>query len=284
MFRWLKKMWWKLRTKTPTVRDDLQRVPDDSGYRPGDNSPTNFKLWYPKAENVHQSSGYKMRSRGEYKSGYPRALTVHWHSGWALLKGFWMRPFPFQTPSTPKLKAMARDYALRCMKGGAKNGYLFFSMDVFGNIYQSRPLNKHGYHAGSSHHPALGYNISDESAGMEILSPGKLKVKNGKYLTWFGLEIPAEQVRHIAEDVGNIKKGFYCMFTKEQETSLIEFTAWLKENSPKVSGADVFKIANLNGHDEVAPNRKTDPGGSLSMTIEQLKTAVRARLKMGVEV
>ena len=284
MMRWLKRMFWKLRTKTPTVKDDLARVPNDSTYTPGDNSTTNFKLWYPLAENVHESSGYKMRSRDEYSNGYPEGLTIHWHSGWQLLKGFWMRPFPFLTPSTDKLKAMAREYALRCVKGGVKNGYLFFVMDVFGNIYQSRPLNKYGYHAGKSHHPVLGYNVSRKSTGIEVLNPGKLKLKNGKYFTWYNLEIPPEHIRHITEDIGNIKKGYYCMFTKEQETALVNFAAWLKENSPNISGEDVFKISNINGHDEVAPTRKTDPGGSLSLTIEQFKNVTRERVKMGVEV
>jgi len=244
-----------------TVNDDL--IPE--------RHPTSYKVWIPNAENIHKTENIKMRTRGEYDKGFPKGLVVHWTSGWMLPKKIFPDPFPRLNQGTSKLKKMARKYALRTAKGGTKNGYNFLIMDVLGNIYQSRPLTKWGFHAGKSYWSSVGHSVSNDFAGIEILNPGKLDRIDGKFYTWFKQEIPKELVRVAQEGDGYVHNGFYCMYTREQEMALKTLCRQLLEMSPH----NIFKIDNIVGHDEVAPNRKSDPGGSLSMNMKEFRKSIR---------
>lgn len=263
----------KKKKDTRTISDAYLDVPNRSVPIKDESS---YRVWIPNAENIHDTEGLKMRTRGEYANGYPEGLVVHWTAGWALQRGFWPNVFPgMNTNADAKLKSMARKYALRTAKGGVKNGYNFLVMDVFSNIYQSRPLTKHGYHAGKSHWQSVGYSVSSHFAGIEILNPGKLELKDGKYMTWFGLEIPRNRVRIINHSSDNRANGYYCQFTQDQELELKSLCNFLWNNSPSVRGERVFSVANIVGHDEVSPKRKTDPGGSLSMSMGVFRGSLR---------
>lgn len=271
-FLWRRIRKW-FRERSSNHEEDQSRTMSDGSETRSDH-PTAYKAWIPFAENIHETEGIKMRSRGEYDEGYPEGLIVHWTSGWALKRGSWPSPFPSVTPSSRRrnLDAMAREYALRTAEGAVKNGYLFLVMDVFGNIYQSRPLTKHGYHAGKSYYPGAGYNVSNKLGGIEILNPGKLKYKDGRFETWFGLEIPSQYVREQEFDHHNIERGSYCVYTQEQEIALSKLVLWLWDNSPIMeSGRRVFQPTHILGHDEVSPGRKSDPGASLSTSMKEFR-------------
>jgi len=231
-----------------------------------------YKAWIPFAENVHDTQGLKMKTRGEYSKGYPKGLVVHWTSGWHLKKGTHIRPFPLKNDQS-KLKKMARKYGIRTIKGGVKNGYNFLAMDILGKIYQSRPLTKWGYHAGRSYWPTVGLSVSNEFAGIEILNPSTLRKTNGKFMTWFKYAVPDYLVRQ-AEARENIAKGNYYMFSEEQETELLRLCVFLYNNSPVVGGEKVFEIGNIVGHDEVSPGRKSDPGHALSCSMREFRNKV----------
>ena len=152
-------------------------------------------------------------------------------------------------------------------------------MDLLGKVYQSRPLTKWGYHAGKSHWTGLGYSVSSKLVGIEVKSPGKVRyLGSNKYKTWFGQVFDKSLVRTISKTEDNIEKGHYVMFTKEQEDSIVNLCCNLWMGSPKIDNKRVFKIKYILGHDSVSPSRKTDPGGSLSMTIPKLQEAVRKEL------
>lgn len=213
-----------------------------------------------------------MRTRGEYADGYPQGLVVHFTAGWAIKRGIWPFAFPLLSPSDMKSKVtkMAREYALRTAKGGAKSGYNFLVMDVFGNIYQSRPLSKYGYHAGKSYWSGIGHSVSSKLAGVEILNAGKLEDRNGKWFTWFNLEVPTEHTRPYYE--GDKYIGTFCKYTAEQERSLKKLCNELLAYSPiRENGSRVFDIRYVVGHHEVAPNRKNDPMGSLSISMDKFR-------------
>lgn len=253
------------------VKDREMREIDDSHVELNSSHPSSYPVWIPWAKDVPHK--YRMKTRGEYRKGFPEGLVIHWTAGWHLKRDHWLKPFPMRNIKDPKLEKMAEEYAYRTCNSGKKNGFNFLVMDVFGNVYQSRPLNKWGYHAGKSFHESVGYSCSKYFAGVEVLNPGRLTEKNGKFYTWFDYEIPEAHVRHV-DGSDSRPRGYYCMFTKEQEDGLLALSLWLLRNSPK----DCFKLANIVGHDTISPGRKTDPGGSLSMTIEGFRDYVEDSL------
>lgn len=274
MKKWWKPWTWFRKYNKPTQEEERRIITD--GAEIGSGHPTDYKVWINGAENIRLSEGIKMNDKGDYRYGFPEGLVVHWTSGWQLLRGHWPTFFPAFSPAAKilKIKKMAREYALRTAKGGAKDGYVFLVMDVLGNVYQSLDMTKHGSHAGKSHWQGVGYSVSKRFTGVEILNPGKLKLKSGKYMTWFGLEIPKENVRHIKTNTANQEAGYYCQYTAEQEVALEKLVNQLCEMSPNINGRKVFKMSNVVGHDEVSPGRKSDPGGSLSISMPEFRKKI----------
>jgi len=235
--------WWarlkrKVRPKPAPIKE--KERPNKNEIIPG--KP---HLWIPFAEQIENGMGFQ----GTYKDNYPRGAIVHYTAG--RFKGG---------------VAKAKD----TMAGGNKNGFTFLIISEDGEVVQGFPLNKYGWHAGQSSHPLLPGTVSDELIGIEINNAGILEKRGNKFYTWFGLEIPEEQVRHITKKNDNQRPGYYHKYTQAQEDSLVALLLWLKRNNPSV-----FDFNLVLGHDEVAPGRKVDPGGALSTTM----SAFRARLK-----
>ena len=202
--------------------------------RPGPGDTDQRLLWCPFAERAPA-----MRARGEYPKQYPEGAIVHYTSG---------------------------SSAESSLSWGRGEGYMFWMIARDGKIYQPNPLNEWGYHAGESSYPGLGTSVSDQLVGIEIDNGSELiKKADGNYYTWFGRKVPMSNVR-ISRADKNIKAGAYEKFTSEQEASLFAVLLWLKRNNP-----NVFRLEWVLGHDEVAPSRKSDPGGALSMTMPELR-------------
>jgi len=213
-----------------------------------------FKVWCPLAK----ISNVRLKVRGLYPKKYPEGAVVHFTAGHPDQKG---------------VDAIA--YA-------KKTGYSYFFIDSSGQIFQNTPLSHWGSHAGGysnrksywlSKWDKKGWKgVSKNLVGIEIACAGKLN--NGK--TYFGLTIPKDQQRSIPTDRDNIQAGTYQKFTSKQEESLVALLLWLQQNNPSI-----FKIENVLGHDEVSGprgigwHRKNDPGGSLSMTMSQLRQKLK---------
>lgn len=142
-------------------------------------------------------------------------------------------------------------------------------MDTAGKIYRakSQELNKIAWHAGESFYLSK-TGLSRYCLGMEICGAGELDEK-GK--SWFGLVVNNKFIRHIAAKRDNQKVGYYHKFTSAQEKSLINFILWQLDTNLE------FKIEWVLGHDEIAQGRKSDPGGSLSMTMPELRNIINKR-------
>ena len=99
-----------------------------------------------------------------------------------------------------------------------------------------------------------------------------LTKKGGSYVSWFGTVIGENEVATVSADRENLKKGFYHVFTDEQVEMARALCVWLYLNNP-----EVFKIANIVGHDEVSPGRKSDPGGAIAfgMSMRAFRGCVR---------
>lgn len=154
-----------------------------------------------------------------------------------------------------------RKAAIGVLQYLAKNGLGCMVMDENGIIYVPEDfdvLRDAAYHAGKSSWGK--YNsVSSVFAGMEVCCMGRRP--NGPSVKSTDMHW---------EKTGNIAEGWYELFTPEQVKALDNFVAWASDHNPE------FKIANLVGHDEVSPGRKTDPGGSLGMTMADYRMSHKA--------
>lgn len=201
--------------------------------------PAEKLLWCPIAVKRKE----QMAVKGKYRKGYPEGAVVHFTAGSSAEGSF---------------------------QHGLKQGFCFFVIHEDGTVWQSFPLDSWGYHAGESFHPKLGKGVSKYLVGIEVSCAGGLtKNQDGSFESWFGKKIPASQVRSFPKKKGNILAGHYASFTTEQEKSLKALLSWLKNNNPEVFSYDLVV-----GHDEVSPNRKNDPGGALSVTMEEFRSCL----------
>lgn len=183
----------------------------------------------------------EMKARGTYRKGYPEGAIVHFTAG----------------------RRTAGDSAIAY---GREQGHAYFVIDAAGEVFQAMPLNRWGYHAGTSMYPGLGSGVSQFLVGIEVMAAGEVtRRKDGSFVTWFGQIIPRSEVRY-SERRANIQKGFYQAYTAAQEASLEALILWLKRNHP-----DVFDLSLVLGHDEVSPGRKNDPGAALSCTMPEFR-------------
>lgn len=230
---------------TELLGDELNQPPQvEEPERPNQNELGKKLLWYPRAEITTE----KMPTRGEYLNKYPIGAVVHYTSGRSL-KG--------------------DSDAINTIRGGIRNGYCYFCISRDGSVFQSFPLNRWGYHAGTSSWPGLGTSLSSKLVGIEICCAGRLE-SNGE--SWFGEKYPESEIRESKAEA-NIQAGKYHKYTEDQEKALIELLVWLKLNNP-----EVFKVEYILGHDSISAPRKSDPGGSLSMTIPQLQELIKSKV------
>lgn len=193
--------------------------------------------------------GVKARNRGRYKTPtkQPIGCVVHFTAG----------RFDEGEKS-----------AIATLKWLVSEGLGCLVMDTDGVIYaaENYSLDYYNYHAGSSSWKGAS-GISAYEEGMEICNAGKLS-SSGK--AWFGQQIPDDQIREVGNEANRIA-GKYHKMTPAQEKSL---KAFLMKRLREVPG---YSVEWINGHDEIAPNRKNDPGGSLSVTMPELREGLKAQ-------
>lgn len=186
-------------------------------------------------------------SRGKYPKGYPIGALVHFTAG-------------------------HRNGLEEGNKLMRNTGMLYLLIDKDGNIGQSNPLNEHGYHGGASAWQGISGYVSDDLVGIELQGAGQLTKYKDKYYPWWDRAnggsgshqwlaqnaINEAEVIYYPKKVGNIQPGYYQRYTQLQIMALTRLLLWLYFNNTSVFNPDFIL-----GHDEVAPSRKNDPGGSL---------------------
>lgn len=142
--------------------------------------------------------------------------------------------------------------AERELKGMAEKGLGALVMGDDGTIYA--PKNWTGkevfFHAGDSEWKGK-KSLSDYCVGLEVACAGKLEATG---LTWWGDGVPEAEIREAPD-------GFYHVFTEKQERAITTFCRVLQKSSPD------FDLNFVVGHHEIAPMRKSDPGGSFSVSM-----------------
>ena len=198
---------------------------------------------------------FKMKTKGKYSKGYPKGAVVHFDAS------HWKTD----------------DNTRNVMKYGKDKGYAYLEICYSGRILQAHPVNEWGNHGGVSGWKGLVGNVSDDLIGIEMANPGKLELKNGRYVSWYGESIPGTLVRHVTEAEYGCPTGYYMKYSEEQEKSLIKLLIWLKLNDPY----GVFSFDNTVGHHECAGKlgigyfRKPDPGGALSVPMPKLREILK---------
>ena len=130
-------------------------------------------------------------------------------------------------------------------------------MNGDGKIYVSkdwRIFEDRASHAGRSEWKG-NRNISNTFAGIELCCKGRSEIQSDELLT----------DHRLVYTVDNIKHGYYQRFTQHQEMKLVQLCLILDREIKE------FDLNNVVGHDEIAPDRKSDPGGSLSVTMPQFR-------------
>lgn len=148
--------------------------------------------------------------------------------------------------------------AIAVLKYLAKEGLGCMVMDENGIIYvpEDFVIQKDvAYHAGTSTWKGR-TAMSTYFMGMEICNWGSA-----------GKEKGCTDLRTVPKSE-NMHAGTYQKYTEKQEAAFIQFCLWQLKVNPE------FKIENIVGHDEIAPTRKSDPGGSLSMSMPKFRELI----------
>lgn len=118
-----------------------------------------------------------------------------------------------------------------------------------GTINQLLPFNIIGWHAGvSSWEGREGFN--QYSLGIEIDNAGQLEERDGRYWSWFEQEYPVEEV--VRGTHRNQQEHTYWHVFTPVQLAVVEQLAGLLVST--------YQLSYILGHEEIAPDRKVDPG------------------------
>lgn len=204
-------------------------------------------LWYPLAHVLTP----RMRTRGKYPDNYPRGAVVHFTAG----------------------HDESDSDAAGSISYGREQGFAYLCISPTGRVYQAHPFDEWGYHAGESNWTGLGSSVSGRLVGIEICCAGRL---DSNLKSWFGKTYPIADTRTVTEANYGCPDGAYKKYTAEQESSLLALLLWLKRNNE-----NVFSFDYVLGHHEVSGMkgigrwRKNDPGGALSMPMDDFRSQLR---------
>lgn len=227
------------------------------------------QLWYPDRVHDPRLSKLKMKTVGYYTNHFPEGAVIHFTAG---------RSRNAKMGGKRNLSSHYEMGVSETTTHCKDQKFCFFVIDRDGNVFQQFPLDRWGYHAGKSSWPGLRDTVSNELVGIEVMCAGKLTriPKTMTFKAWFtnlekgDLPFAYDEVSEWA-NVENIQEGVYHRFTQAQIESLQKLILWMKDVAPK----DCFKIENVVGHDEVSPDRKNDPGGSLGMTMSKFREKLK---------
>ena len=116
-----------------------------------------------------------------------------------------------------------------------------------GRVVQMVPLAYSAHHAGSSNLPGCRRGVNRCSIGIEIVNWGVLTKRNGQFFTYSGR-------RYIGLPPVFVGGRWWEPYTPAQVNALIRLTRHLLSRYPG--------ITHITGHEDIAPGRKSDPGGA----------------------
>lgn len=163
---------------------------------------------------------------GAFAAGLPDAIVIHYTAG-------------------PSAESAVKTFADAKKKVSA---HVVVADD--GKLTQMVSFAEVAWHAGpSSFQGRDGFNRY--AIGIEIANAGWLTKSGERYVAWFGREYAAEQVFHGRHRNPAVTHEYWHRFTEAQISAVQELCELL---------CDTYPIRLILGHDEIAPQRKQDPG------------------------
>lgn len=139
-------------------------------------------------------------------------------------------------------------------KAAKASSHLVIGRD--GEIVQMVPLDKKAWHAGKSTWDGL-IGLNAYSIGIELVNAGKLKkLANGTWINWAKRPISSDEVTIETHKNEATAHGWH-EYTEKQVDALIDVAVALNQE---------FKFQDIIGHDDIAPDRKVDPGPLFPMS------------------
>lgn len=129
-------------------------------------------------------------------------------------------------------------------------------IDVTGAATQLAPFNRVAWHAGKSVWKRRA-NCNGFSIGVELANAGPLtKLANGKFADAYGRSVPASQVAMLAHKLDKGAQRPWMIYPAAQISAAVDIAKAL---------CQTYGISEIAGHDDIAPNRKRDPGPAFAM-------------------
>lgn len=123
-----------------------------------------------------------------------------------------------------------------------------------GRIAQLVPFDRKAWHAGRSRWNDL-VGLNSYSIGIELDNAGVLHRQGDDWLSWAGRKIPDAEVMQAAHKLDGESRGWHA-YSPEQLEVALEVAAALVEK---------YRLKDVLGHDDIAPERKRDPGPAFPM-------------------
>ncbi len=118
-----------------------------------------------------------------------------------------------------------------------------------GSIVQMVSLDRRAWHAGVSQWGDL-RSLNAHSIGIEIVNAGKLRRTSRGWVTWAERVVPDDEVTVAKHRLESVETGWH-EYTTAQIDAVLELSVALHA---------AFAFKDVLGHDDIAPDRKKDPG------------------------
>ncbi|OLQ74063.1 hypothetical protein BIT28_19450 [Photobacterium proteolyticum] len=123
-----------------------------------------------------------------------------------------------------------------------------------GSIVQLVDFNRKAWHAGKSHWRGIS-GLNSHSIGIELDNPGLLQGAPGNWRTTWGRLVPDSEVLVEKRESDNATLGWHT-YTEQQLEVAREVSLALVRH---------YNLDEIIGHEDIAPNRKRDPGTAFPM-------------------
>ncbi len=137
-------------------------------------------------------------------------------------------------------------------KSAKASAHLVIARD--GAVTQMVKFDRKAWHAGKSRWQGL-VGLNSHSIGIELDNAGVLEGGPGQWRAWFGRTYPDEEVMVAAHKFETLERGWH-RYTEPQLTALLAAAEAIVTH---------YGLIDVLGHDDIAPQRKKDPGPAFPM-------------------